>query len=134
MSEDKGLEGRVRSLENKVWLAIGAAAIFAVWLGVTNAYTIPKAALDAISSSAARQASDQIETLLNQTQSNAKKVASLASEKKFTLGGTCFEPRILYRCAVQGDHLTWVDVKDECDAIGWHIDDRINILAQCKGN
>jgi hypothetical protein len=134
MPDGDGLEKRVRSLENKVWLAIGAAAVFAVWLGVTNAYTIPKAALDAMSGSAAKQAGDQIQVLLNQAQADAKAIGSLASEKKLTLGGTCFEPRVLYRCGTMGDHITWVDNKDECDRIGWNLDGHLNILAQCKGN
>src|SRR5271156_3269174 len=97
----KDLEDRVRSLESKVLLATGAAVVLAVWVGVTNFYTIPKTIDDSLKSNAAKEALEKINGLVQSAQKSSDQIAQIEkSGASIQIGGVCFRPRVIFRCTV----------------------------------
>ncbi len=128
MSDVSGMEGRLRALENKLWLAYGGAAVIAIWLGVTSIWVIPKL----VNETAAGKANDEIQALLAQARKSAEQVNHLGQDGTVTIGGTCFRPHDLVRCSrSRSDHMTWVDNAKECTDAGMTVESTIPALTRC---
>ena len=51
---------------------------------------------------------------------------------RIIIDGQCFMPRQLIRCALDGDHMTWVDNYGECSEVRGSSEGQVSFLAECS--
>lgn len=128
MSDVSGFEGRLRALENKLWLAYGGAAVIATWLGVTSVSVIP----ELVNETAAGRANDEIQALLLQARKSAEQIDHLGQDGTIDIAGACFKPHdLVRRSRSRSDHMTWVDDAKECTDAGMTVESTIPVLTRC---
>lgn len=129
------IEERIRSLENKVWLVVGAGSVLAVWLGVTTFVSIPDAVQNALTTKAAKQSLAQIESLRENSLANSKKIDAILSEAERNLESFRKKIKIkAYKCPIglnkkeAGKDASWLSIGcqgqissiENCDNLSWH--------------